>query len=375
MITVRVYRVLQRLHSQQNKDRKIMKKPKKNAAQVQPPAQQVKQPAAQAAPAQVVTTTTTRTTPPTPAQPAPAAPATSQAAPAVPKATRKKVSHFRVPAAVNPAPAQVPQPVTPPPQPVPPVPPKNAGRKWEGAKLWPWLLGILALLTIVAIIWMICKNGNDSSKAAFAAMESKLNATTAAVTGAIKDLSKATPVKSPGPAPAMEPPCSDCDEAADEIPAGKNSSVKKSTAPKETTPLVGRRRAKEPCNDATPACAGVKAPVPEWPEGEDPSLVTNILQDSCVYDQTVACAEVSTTLAPGVNQVFRYPIGWTVHVVTDVTKVNSAFNVGTDRNPKWVLTKEFQGGKSVQSLWLKNIDQLTLPITFKLTRNMPQATK
>ena len=71
----------------------------------------------------------------------------------------------------------------------------------------------------------------------------------------------------------------------------------------------------------------------------------------------------------GADYVYRYPVGWIVSVVdTDVDKMQSAFNVGgMEKNPKWVLTKEFKGG-SVKSARIHNIDNLPLKVTFKLVR-------
>jgi hypothetical protein len=75
-------------------------------------------------------------------------------------------------------------------------------------------------------------------------------------------------------------------------------------------------------------------------------------------------------LPPGEDYCYCYPTTgkWRVDVYTDAESVKSAYNVGTEQEPKWVLTRDFNPTQTAVGLRLKNLSQTRISVSFTLTR-------
>lgn len=92
--------------------------------------------------------------------------------------------------------------------------------------------------------------------------------------------------------------------------------------------------------------------------------------DDCKPQKHYPIMGEKVDLPPGADYCYCYPTmgKWRVDVYTQADMVQSAYNVGTESEPKWVLTRDFDPTQTASGLRLKNLSQTQISVTFVLTR-------
>src|SRR3989344_348398 len=225
---------------------------------------------------------------------------------------------------------------------------------------WGWLLGLLLLLVALALVgWK-----------AFHCDKTKGNADSASfpgITAGNMEVSDPAPMKDVSmPKEKLSQQKAVISAITNTLPIG--SAAITQTGQNNLVNIGGTiTGAINYYGDRRPAVTTL-TPQPQWPNDTEADMVGDILNPCCGNDPKTDRVTTHSTIPSGADHIYRYPTGWNVIGENIMVEgVESAYNLGTDENPRWVLVKDYTNG-STASIRIRNLRSTPLQVEFELTR-------